>query len=267
MSTEKIPDPDKGTFREKVKFWFFTLFYVVTLLVNAIVYIPLDIVLSPFFPNFTHWYVWACFRVFQAVTGVRVTVKDAHKLKNAPKGVIVINHQTSWDFYMICSVYHFLGDVHTVSRKEVFYLWPMGYAMWRSGSLFIDTKSPQGALAHLISEASKLFSPQNPKASKIIMYPEGTRNPTMGEFLQFKRGAFKVAMESNVPVIPLVSPPQFMIKNGQFFRPAKVYFTCLDPVILDPKADLDPQIEKIKQDMLAEFRRQMDEYGVKRKSA
>ncbi|CAB0016305.1 unnamed protein product, partial [Nesidiocoris tenuis] len=35
------------------------------------------------------------------------------------------------------------------------------------------------------------------------MYPEGTRNPTMGEFLQFKRGAFKVAMESNVPVIPL----------------------------------------------------------------
>lgn len=44
--------------------------------------------------------------------------------------------------------------------------------------------------------------------TKIWIYPEGTRN-NKGGFLPFKKGAFFMAIEAQVPIIPVVIAPYY----------------------------------------------------------
>uniref|UniRef100_A0A0A9X835 1-acylglycerol-3-phosphate O-acyltransferase n=1 Tax=Lygus hesperus TaxID=30085 RepID=A0A0A9X835_LYGHE len=251
---------------EKLQYWVVLTFFVFLLSLEAALFVPLVILLTPIFPGFVKWFIWAMVRgVLGRVIGLNVELEDAFKLESAPKGIIVMNHQSIWDFFMVCSVYHRLGDtVHTVSRKEVYYVWPLGYAMWVAGSIFIDRSSPTAALNLLTEESRRIFDPSNMNESKIIIFPEGTRNKKLDGFLDFKKGAFKVAASLNVPVIPIVCPPQTFRGHLKFFGSATVKLKCLDPVLMDSESDLVPQIQTIKSKMLAEYHKMMDEMGLKR---
>uniref|UniRef100_A0A0A9X2N6 1-acylglycerol-3-phosphate O-acyltransferase n=1 Tax=Lygus hesperus TaxID=30085 RepID=A0A0A9X2N6_LYGHE len=245
---------------EKLQYWVVLTFFVFLLSLEAALFVPLVILLTPIFPGFVKWFIWAMVRgVLGRVIGLNVELEDAFKLESAPKGIIVMNHQSIWDFLTVCSMYSRLGDtIHTVSRKEVYYMWPLGFAMWLAGSIFIDRSSPATALNHLTEEARRIFDPSNPNKSKIIIFPEGTRNKGLGGFLEFRKGAFKIAASLNVPVIPIVCPPHKFIGHLTFFGSATLNLMILDPVLLNPESDLVPQIQTIKDKMLVEYHKSMD---------
>lgn len=47
----------------------------------------------------------------------------------------------------------------------------------------------------------------------MVMFPEGTRNRTGEKLLPFKRGAFRIAIEAQIPIIPVVFSPYYFIDS------------------------------------------------------
>ncbi|KAF6205687.1 hypothetical protein GE061_019860, partial [Apolygus lucorum] len=208
------------TFVSKLHFYVVMTVFTCGITFFGLIFIPLIIIVSPIFPGIKKWYIRLASAFLCWLIGLDVQLEGLSELKSAPNGVIVMNHQSIWDFLLVCAVYHHLGDtIHTVSRKEVYYLWPLGYAMKTAGGLFIDRSSPSAAMNHLIEESRRIFRKSKQQKTKLLIFPEGTRNKRLDGFLDFKKGAFKVAALVNVPVIPIVCPPQTFKRNFKFFRP------------------------------------------------
>ncbi|CAH0722447.1 unnamed protein product, partial [Brenthis ino] len=99
--------------------------------------------------------------------------------------------------------------------------------MYLCGSIFIDRNHPKEAYEQLEMKAKKAFN----NKTKIFIFPEGTRNRDLTKLLRFKKGAFAVAVASQVPIIPVVFSPYYFINNEkQIFNNGHVIIQCLEAV-------------------------------------
>jgi 1-acyl-sn-glycerol-3-phosphate acyltransferase len=69
------------------------------------------------------------------------------------------------------------------------------------------------------------------RGMNVMLFPEGTRSAT-GKLLPFKSGAFRLALEAQVPVLPIVvhGTAEGMPKGGPWVRPCRAVARILDPV-------------------------------------
>ena len=92
--------------------------------------------------------------------------------------------------------------------------------------------------------------------TSIIIFPEGTRSKdkTLGSF---KKGAFHLAMQAGVPIIPIVlrNAADAMPKGGALFRATAIEIKVLPPVSTKrwTKMNMDRNIEKIRNEFLSEL--------------
>jgi 1-acyl-sn-glycerol-3-phosphate acyltransferase len=68
----------------------------------------------------------------------------------------------------------------------------------------------------------------------IIMFPEGTRSPT-GELQKFKKGAFVLAIQSGVDVVPAaISGSREVMRKGSFrIRPGTIRVRFGEPISVE----------------------------------
>ncbi len=73
-----------------------------------------------------------------------------------------------------------------------------------------------------------------------MIFPEGTRSPD-GRLLPFKAGAFKLAVDAGVPVLPIAisGTAQGMPKGSPWVRPARLTARILEPVPTKGLGDRD----------------------------
>jgi lysophosphatidate acyltransferase len=88
----------------------------------------------------------------------------------------------------------------------MFYIIPFGIAAWIFGLIPIDRKSKKSAAATL-ARCKRTLHEEN---TKILIFAEGTRNRNKG-LLPFKTGAFRLAIEAQVPIIPMVFSPYYFV--------------------------------------------------------
>ena len=92
--------------------------------------------------------------------------------------------------------------------------------------------------------------------TSIIIFPEGTRSKdkTLGAF---KKGAFHLAMQAGVPLIPIIlrNAADAMPNGGALFRATAIEIKVLPPVPTKrwTKANMDRNIEKIRNEFLIEL--------------
>lgn len=110
------------------------------------------------------------------------------------------------------SFWHVMGDVTAIAKQEIFWN-PFGLAAWVAGVVFINRSNPKASHKTLNNTASVLK-----KNTKIFMFPEGTRNLDViktKKFLPFKKGAFRIAIEAQAPIIPLLFSPYYFMDMEQ----------------------------------------------------
>ncbi|XP_057265137.1 1-acyl-sn-glycerol-3-phosphate acyltransferase beta isoform X2 [Pezoporus wallicus] len=114
-----------------------------------------------------------------------------------------------------------------VGKKELLYTGFVGLIMYLGGVIFINRKSTTSAKM-VMSEVAKTMVAEN---VKVWVYPEGTRNCT-GDFLPFKKGAFHLAIQAQVPVIPVVysSFTSFYNPKKKLFTSGKIKVEVLPPI-------------------------------------
>jgi 1-acyl-sn-glycerol-3-phosphate acyltransferase len=176
--------------------------------------------------------------------GVRVTVVNGEQVGAHNPCVYACNHQSQIDYPIVGTIY----PGNTLVMASQIGDWPvMGTIFRSSGCIALDRDVPVRAAAAL-EEARTAIT--RDKLS-VWMFPEGTRGKVRGQLGQFKRGAFRLAVETGAPVIPVVISPLLPETDLRRRRlvPHDVQLTVLDPVyaetgIADPEDALRAEVRR-----------------------
>jgi 1-acyl-sn-glycerol-3-phosphate acyltransferase len=136
---------------------------------------------------------WA--RLCVWVSGSRLTVRGAEKLRQHPVAVYASNHTSYMDTPVIFAALPM--QFRILAKKE---LWPIPFIGWylnRSGQIPIDTVNPRASLSSLGAAAKALRS-----GMPLFVFPEGARTPT-GRLQPFLSGAAYLAIRAQVPLVPI----------------------------------------------------------------
>ncbi len=108
--------------------------------------------------------------------------------------VVVSNHESFADILLIS---HLPWEMKWLSKAELFRIPIMGWMMWLVGDIPVKRGFGPSAL-----EAMARCRKALDQRVSVMIFPEGTRSKT-SELLPFKDGAFRLAIESGVPILPL----------------------------------------------------------------
>jgi 1-acyl-sn-glycerol-3-phosphate acyltransferase len=137
--------------------------------------------------------VWA--RSSALFTPMFVEVLGKENIKKGESYVIVANHQSQYDIFLL---YGWVGvDFRWIMKKELRKAPFIGYASAKVGHIFLDRSSPRAA-AESIEESKK----QLVNGTSVVIFPEGTRSRD-GKLRKFKKGAFKIAQQLELPILPV----------------------------------------------------------------
>lgn len=110
--------------------------------------------------------------------------------------VIVINHNSMVD---ILALYFLPLNFRWVSKREVFRIPYVGQLLTIHGDIAIDRSRGADSMRK-VTEDGKMWID---RGASIAMFPEGTRSKS-GEMGRFKQGAFALAKEAGVEILPVV---------------------------------------------------------------
>lgn len=181
--------------------------------------------------------IWA--RLFCWLAFVRVSVKGRGNIDPSTSYLFVANHQGAYDIF---SIYGYLGHNFRWMMKQSLRKIPfVGFACAASRQIFVDNSSVAG-VKRTIREAEE----QLRGGMSLVVFPEGARTWT-GEMRQFKKGAYKLAMEFNLPVVPITIDGAFKVmpRFRKIPRPGRIVLTIHKPVFPGPEGhDLDALMER-----------------------
>jgi 1-acyl-sn-glycerol-3-phosphate acyltransferase len=183
--------------------------------------------ITPFDANrhFTHMFViiW-CHTYLHTWPGWNVKVINRNLI---PKGrcIIVANHQSMADILAIMGLRE---QFKFVSKASLFKVPFFGFIMKQMQYVSIErTRVP--SMQEMMIQCRKLLD----KNQRLVIFPEGTYGPK-GKLLPFKRGAFKLAIEKNVPIVPVVikGTRELIDGDGPNFEPkCEVTIEVKDPIL------------------------------------
>jgi len=169
--------------------------------------------------------------------------------------VIVSNHESFADILLIS---HLPFEMKWLSKIEILRIPLIGWMMRMAGDIPIRRGFGPSAV-----EAMERCRTSLRNRVSVIFFPEGTRSPD-GRMLPFKDGAFRLAIEAGVPILPLaVAGTQTALpKHDWRFNRARARVEVLPPVetaglTLDDLPDLKARVRSAIEAARDDLRRQL----------
>src|SRR5215216_2006079 len=202
-------------------------------------------------------YPWALFgaRKWLLLTGVRVRVKGLELLDPKQTYVFVSNHRSYLD---TAAMFIYTGRrIGLLAKKELLKVPVLGVGMGFVNVMAIDRTNRESAIRTTEAAARRIQS-----GVSFAVFVEGTRAKP-GELLPFKKGAFYMARQAGVPVVPVA------IKNsdvlmGKGTGEAKsgtiemVFMPPVDTVGMTTDEDINQLIESIRKSIARELANHKD---------
>jgi putative phosphoserine phosphatase / 1-acylglycerol-3-phosphate O-acyltransferase len=160
-----------------------------------------------------------------ALIGLNLKIRGEQYVWSDRPAVFVFNHQSNVDMVIIARLLR--RDISGVGKKEIGDIPLIGRILEFSGVILIDRKDSEKAIRALES----LVDIMQIEGKSVCISPEGTRSLTP-KLAPFKKGAFHLAMQAGVPVVPIVirNSGDVMPKGSPYYRPATVEVDVLPPV-------------------------------------
>ena len=188
-------------------------------------------------------------RVWLRSAGVELEIRGGEFFDPRQAYVVVSNHRSNLDIPA-----HFLSvpnPLRFLAKTELFKIPLLGTTMRRIGIVEVDRA--RGAAIHRELNASAHDNLEHTRS--LMVYPEATRSRD-GAMRPFKKGAFAIAIENQLPVVPVTTygsyrawPPKKLVKGGRVIT-----------VIGEPiptmgltKADVGDLTSRVRQQIVATF--------------
>jgi 1-acyl-sn-glycerol-3-phosphate acyltransferase len=137
--------------------------------------------------------------------------------------VVVANHESFADILLLC---HLPWEMKWMSKQSIMRIPVLGWAMWAVRDIPITRERATSARDALAASRDRLDANVS-----VVIFPEGTRSET-DEMLPFKDGAFRLAIEAQVPILPLAlyGTRDAIAKHDWRINPAQAVVEILDPI-------------------------------------
>lgn len=209
---------------------------------QIVVMVPLIVVLTILTATFTftlcilglgrwagYWpqVLWA--RCFCWLAWVKVRVRGRGHISRGRAYLFVANHQGAYDIF---SIYGYLGHNFRWMMKESLRKIPfVGFACAASKQIFVDNKSVGGVRKTMEAAEKQLAG-----GMSLVVFPEGQRTWN-GKMNRFKKGAYKLAMEFNLPVVPITIDGAYKVmpRTAKLPRPGTITLTIHN--VIEPPAE------------------------------
>ncbi|MDR0787091.1 MAG: 1-acyl-sn-glycerol-3-phosphate acyltransferase [Gemmatimonadota bacterium] len=137
--------------------------------------------------------------------------------------VAVSNHESFADIFLIS---HLPWEMKWLSKETIFRIPVMGWMMRMAGDVSV-TRSNRSSRAEALEACKERLD----RKVSVMIFPEGTRSGS-GELLPFKDGAFRLAIGSGVPILPMaVSGTRSAMRKGSLaFGRSRAEVRVLEPI-------------------------------------
>jgi 1-acyl-sn-glycerol-3-phosphate acyltransferase len=197
-------------------FWFTSIALVAPLLIVLVVITGNE--------NFIYSPVRLFIRAGLAMVRVRVEARGVEKLDPTQTYIFTPNHQSLIEVPLFVT---YLGrNPAYLGKKEVFKYPVFGYGIRLIGVVPVDRSNSPAAV-----ESAKLATENLRRGKSYVVYPEGTRSRD-GRMLPFKKGAFMMAIDAGVPIVPVTvsGATRIMPKAEVKVFPSTVRITVHEPI-------------------------------------
>jgi 1-acyl-sn-glycerol-3-phosphate acyltransferase len=205
------------------------IFFILNFVLGLVLLFPFFTVLLTKKTRYDHafglmrfWAKWVAF-----VPGIAVKIKRETPATELPEACIyVANHASYLDIVLsyiaIPKYFVYMGKAEIEKA-------PLLRLFFRDMNIYVDRKTRTGSYAAFLAVGEKLKSGQS-----VFIYPEGTISSN-GQLRNFKNGAFRMAIEHQVPIVPVTFKNNWkLLQNGGFFksygRPGLAHITVHKPV-------------------------------------
>ncbi|REG78478.1 lysophospholipid acyltransferase family protein [Algoriphagus antarcticus] len=198
------------------------LFFTLLLILGLFIVIPLSISPAGGKISFLLFRIWA--RVWSFGSGIRYEFHGRDIIDRSQPYIYIFNHRSFVDAAIIPLAIP--QQVRALGKKELsnipFFGWVVGkVAIWVDRT---DTESRKKSIGQLVSFLNQGIS--------AVVAPEGTRNDSEAPLLPFKSGAFRLAVETGIPILPIavIGANKIMKKGSLLIRPGKVKIYFSKPI-------------------------------------
>ncbi|MBC7911367.1 MAG: 1-acyl-sn-glycerol-3-phosphate acyltransferase [Pyrinomonadaceae bacterium] len=189
-------------------------------------------------------YPWADWggRMWLRLSGMKVRVSGREHLDPQQTYVFISNHRSYLD---TATLFCFVGRrIGLLAKKEMLKVPIMGYGMTYVNVMAIDRSNRERAIETVQAATARIHS-----GVSFGVYAEGTR-ARPGELLPFKKGAFYMAIEAGVPIVPVAikNTDVLMGKGTGAAQPGTIEMVLLEPVQttgLTTDEDVEHLIERV----------------------
>ncbi|HEY4100587.1 MAG TPA: lysophospholipid acyltransferase family protein [Gemmatimonadales bacterium] len=148
--------------------------------------------------------------------------------------VVVANHESFADMLLLC---HLPWEMKWLAKIEFLWIPVLGWLMWAVRDVVVHRGRAASAKLAMAACAERLAG-----RVSVMMFPEGTRAPTR-EMLPFKDGAFRLAIESGVPILPLAT---YGTRNAIARRAVQINPAIAVVEVLEPEPTAGVELPELK---------------------
>jgi len=230
--------------------YYFRLFvYVSTLSISSVWGVAVSIGMTILGRRFDINYVVA--RSFyylcgNGLLGIHIDAEGEHHFNNGP-AILIGNHQTMLDILYLGRIFPRKASI--MAKKELQWMPFLGQYLTASGAVFLNRSNNKDAVSALAAAGQQLKD----RGISLWMFPEGTRHSARETgMLPFKKGAFHLAIQAGVPIIPVVCQNYWHLYHKGVLNSGKLKIVVLEPVPTTglTTADVPELITRVRNAML-----------------
>ncbi|PSJ46667.1 1-acyl-sn-glycerol-3-phosphate acyltransferase [Zobellella endophytica] len=136
------------------------------------------------------------------LVGLKVRVRGYEHVRDLHSAVYIANHQSNWDIIALPGAV--MPRTVAIGKNSLFWIPLFGQLFWLSGNLLINRENKAKAASTIGTVVDRIRQ----RNISIWMFPEGTRSKGKG-LLPFKTGAFHIALQARVPIVPIACSSYF----------------------------------------------------------
>ena len=192
--------------------------------------------------------IWARLNAWMVPIFVKISGRKNIDFKQSY--MVIVNHQSAFDIFII---YGFLNiDFKWVMKHKLRKLPGIGIGCEKVGHIFIDRTDRESAIKSLRVAKEKIVN-----GTSVVFFPEGTRSPD-GIIRDFKKGAFKMALDLNLPILPvtIIGTKEILPNKTINLFPGKVLMRIHEPISVKDYSDenLNALIQKAREIMVKDIK-------------
>lgn len=177
-------------------------------------------------PGVFSWWTRAWGRMMFFFMGLRVSCEGFDRIDRSGPCVLAANHQNGLDIPLVALALPMtFGFVAKAELESAPFL---GAALKYSPSVFVDPRDPRRSVESLRRAGREIR-----EGTSVLVFPEGARSYD-GRMTGFRKGAFQLAFEAQVPMIPVTIVDAVGVFNEKEWaaRPGRIRVVVGEPVNL-----------------------------------